>query len=126
MDAALESFIPLCRAVASRFCPSRHPDLDDFCQEALIGTWEALKGFRPAGGGSLRRFVELCARRKMYDLLKVRGRRREDCLLDAPVWPEDGERSATLGERLPAGAPGPEEAALAREVLRELFGALRL
>jgi len=124
VDAALEGFIPLCRAVAARYCPPWHRDFEDFCQEALIGAWEALRSFVPAPGANLRSFVELCARRKMYDLLKVRGRHPEECVLDAPAWPEDGERSPTLGERLPAGLPGPEEAALLREILLEFLRAL--
>lgn len=124
MDAALEGFVPLCRAVAARYCPPWHPDFEDWCQEALIGAWEALVSYDPARGGEFRPFVLLCVRRKMLDLLKVRGRHPEECVLDAPVWPEDGERSPTLGERLPAGSPGPEEAALAREVLRQFIAAL--
>jgi RNA polymerase sporulation-specific sigma factor len=124
LEQATDVFIPLCKAVAARYCPPGWVDFEDFFQEALIGAWEAVRTFRPALGGSLRSFVELCARRKMYDLLKVRGRHPEECLLDAPAWPEDGDRSPILGERFPAGTPGPEETVLARLALRDLFGAL--
>jgi RNA polymerase sigma factor (sigma-70 family) len=122
--ATLESLVPLCRAVAARYCSPSSADYDDFLQEALIGAWEAVRAFRPAPGGGLRYFVELCVRRKMYDLLKVRGRHPEECLLDAPVRPEEGDRSPTLAGRSLFAASGPEERVLARLALRELSSAL--
>lgn len=75
----------LCRAVAARFCPPGDADFNDYCQEALIGAWQGLCSYDPAKSLDPRGFALRCARREVMNALTVRERKREECVLDAPV-----------------------------------------
>ncbi len=53
-------------------------ETEDLVQEGMIGLYAAIRGYRADGGKSFKNFAYLCVTRRIYDVLRVAGRRR-DC-----------------------------------------------
>lgn len=51
-------------------------ETEDLVQEGMIGLYTAICGYRPDGGKSFKNFAYLCVTRRIYDVLRVAGRRR--------------------------------------------------
>ncbi len=84
-------------------------EVDDLVQEGMIGLYKAIGSYSPAAGRKFKNFAYLCVTRRIVDVLRAEGRRREDALddpdsLEGGDTPEDflldGESLAEFREKL--------------------------
>lgn len=119
----LKELEPRCRAVAAKFFRPGDADFDDYCQAALIGAWKGLIAYDSTRSPDPRGFALRCARREVMNALTVRRRKREECILDAPL-PDSPDGGLSLAGAVAGTAPDPAEVVIAREILAEIWARL--
>ncbi len=69
-------YMRMVRARARRFF-LEGMETEDLVQEGMIGLYGAIGDYSPATGKSFKNFAYLCVTRRIYDILRAAGRRRD-------------------------------------------------
>ena len=75
-EELLRRYMSLVRARARRFFLDGM-ETEDLVQEGMIGLYNAIGDYSGASGKSFKNFAYLCVTRRIYDVLRAAGRRRE-------------------------------------------------
>lgn len=75
-EELLRRYMSLVRARARRFFLDGM-ETEDLVQEGMIGLYGAIGDYSAASGKSFKNFAYLCVTRRIYDVLRAAGRRRE-------------------------------------------------
>ena len=79
-DDLVREFEFVCQSVVNRYFPPPGLSRDDLLQEARIGLMEALRGYQPDHGASLKTFVYLAVEREVITAIKTATRQKHEPL----------------------------------------------